>query len=165
MTTHRQEVDAILAGSAAEHRALLDAVSPALRSSLPVDATGITQALEHVAGAVGSSEGFRAEQARAHQSNAAVLHGRVFGREPLAPATVLAAFADGARVRARTLVELADAIGGESLAEAIAAALHAHPLPGADDGGDDAAITALRAAYAAQERAVATLADALDARA
>ena len=49
--THRREVEAILAGARAEHRALLAQVSPALAASLPVDATGITQAIDHLAGA------------------------------------------------------------------------------------------------------------------
>jgi hypothetical protein len=58
LPTHRQEVEAILAGAQAEHAATLEHVSPA------------------------------------------VLHGRVFGRAPLSPDTVLAAFVDGARVTA-----------------------------------------------------------------
>jgi hypothetical protein len=161
MTTYRQEVDAILAGSAAEHRSLLDAVSPALRRSLPVDATGITQALDHLAGAFGLVSEFHAAQALGHQSNAAVLHGRVFGRAPLSPETVLAAFADGARVRETLIVRLAETIGGAALAAEVAGVLGAHPLPAG--GEDDAAIAALRAAYAAQEGAVRALADRLDA--
>jgi hypothetical protein len=161
MSTHRDEVRAILEGSAAEHRALLDAVSPALRGSLPVDASGITQAIEHLAGAVDLSQEVRIAQARGHESNAAVLHGRVFGREPLSPETVLAAFADGARVRAELIVALARESGGAPFAEHVAHGLAEHPLP---EAGDEtaAATSALRAAYAAQERAVLALAEHLD---
>src|SRR5690242_20213579 len=46
--THRREVEAILAGARAERAALLDQLSPALQASLPVDATGITQAIDHL---------------------------------------------------------------------------------------------------------------------
>ena len=46
--THRRQVEAILAGARAERAALLDQLSPALQASLPVDATGITQALDYL---------------------------------------------------------------------------------------------------------------------
>jgi hypothetical protein len=163
--THVQEVEAILAGSAAERAALLDAVSPALRASLPVDATGITQAIEHLATAVQLGDQLRAEQAEGHRANPAVLHGRVFGRAPLSADTVLAAFVDGARVRAGVLAQLADAIGADDgdLGAEVRTELAGHPLP-ADDAVGDEATDALRDAYAAQERAVVTLAAALDAR-
>jgi hypothetical protein len=154
-------VEAILAGAAAERAALLAAVSPELRASLPVDATGITQAIEHLAGAVQLADELRAEQAEGHRANPAVLHGRVFGRAPLSPDTVLAAFADGARVRAGVLAHLAGAIGGPALVDELAVTLAAHPLPGPDDDGA-AATGALRDAYAAQERAVVLLAERLD---
>jgi hypothetical protein len=159
--THVEEIEAILAGAWAERRAVLDAVSPALRASLPVDATGIAQAIEHLAAAVELGDELRAEQAAGHRANPAVLHGRVFGRSPLSPDTVLAAFVDGARVRAGVLVRLADEIGGSDVAAAIRDELTAHPLPG-EDAREDAATTALRDAYAAQERAVVVLAAALD---
>jgi len=161
VTTYRDEVRAILSGSAAEHRVLLEAVSPALRASLPVDATGIAQAIEHLAGAFGLVDEVRLAQARGHESNAAVLHGRVFGREPLSPETVLAAFADGARVRAELIVRLAAEAGGAPLAAHIRSGLEEHPPPGLGDEGP-AATEALRAAYAAQERAVLALAEHLD---
>jgi hypothetical protein len=164
--THRRQVEAILAGAAAERSALLEAVSPALRASLPVDATGITQAIEHLAAAVELADELRAEQAAGHRANPAVLHGRVYGRAPLSPDTVLAAFVDGARVRATVLAHLAQAIGGDPLAEQLRAVLAAHPLPTEDDptrAADDTTL-ALQAAYAAQERAIVTLAAALDAR-
>jgi hypothetical protein len=159
--THRQEVEAILAGAAAERRALLEAVSPALRASLPVDATGITQAIEHLAAAVQLGDELRAEQAAGHRANPAVLHGQVFGRAPLSPDTVLAAFVDGARVRAGVLTHLAEAIGGAPLAAEVGAWLTADPLP---HGEDTDATAALQAAYAAQERAVVALAERLDER-
>jgi hypothetical protein len=162
--THVQEVEAILASTAAERRALLEAVSPALRASLPVDATGITQAIEHLGAAVELAEELRAEQAAGHRANPAVLHGRVFGRAPLSPDTVMAAFVDGARVRAAVLTQLAEAIGGDDLAAGIRTELAGHPLPTDEAGtGDDDAVAALQDAYAAQERAVLTLAAALDA--
>ncbi|HEY6760381.1 MAG TPA: hypothetical protein VI318_12860 [Baekduia sp.] len=161
--THVQEVEAILASTAAERRALLEAVSPALRASLPVDATGITQAIEHLGAAVELADELRDEQREGHRSNPAVLHGRVFGRAPLSPDTVLAAFVDGARVRAGVLQQLAEAIGGDALAAAVRGELSAHPPPSADALGDEET-AALQDAYAAQERVVLTLAGALDAR-
>jgi hypothetical protein len=163
-TTHRQEVEAILAGAHAEHRALLERVSPALRASLPVDATGITQAIEHLAAAIGRSDELAAEQARRHRANPAVLHGRVFGRAPLSPDTVVAAFAEGARVREGILLELAQEIGGGELVDAVRSMLGEHPLPeAAPDADAEADADAVRDAYAAQERAAVRIADALDA--
>jgi hypothetical protein len=153
-STQRQEVRAILAAARAERSALLEQVSEEMRASLPVDATGITQAIEHLAAVAGVSDEVRAEQVRGHQANPAVLHGRVFGRAPLTQDTVLAAFADGARVRAALLVRLAEAIGGDELRNEIAAHLEAHPAP--------AEVSALRDAYAAQEDAVIRLAAAMD---
>jgi hypothetical protein len=153
--THRQEVEAILAGARAEHRALLEAVSPALRASLPVDATGITQAIDHLAGAAGMSpEEAHGAQVQAHRTNSAVLHGRVFGRAPLAPETVLAAFADGARVRAGMLVRLAGDVGGAALEDEVR---------GLVSEGDAESPARLRELYAAQERAAVKIAAHLDA--
>jgi hypothetical protein len=160
--THRQEVEAILAGAGAEHRALLEQVSPALRASLPVDATGITQAIAHLAELAGLAGELQAQQARGHQANPAVLHGRVFGRAPLSADTVLAAFTDGARVRAGALQQLAEAAGGAPLAGEVRTLLAAHPPP-ADAAAPEAAAD-LRAAYAAQEQAAVTIAARLDAR-
>jgi hypothetical protein len=160
MTTFRGEVEAILAGSAAERAALLAAVSPELRASLPVDATGITQAIEHLARVVELGDELRAEQALGHRANPAVLHGRVFGRAPLSPDTVLAAFADGARVREGVLEHLATAIGGGELAVRVRAALAAHPPP--EVVARPEATAALKATYAAQERIVIDLARELD---
>jgi hypothetical protein len=148
--THRLQVEAILAGARAEHRALLEHLSPALRASLPVDATGITQAIDHLAEAAGRPpEQMHGEQVRAHRTNSAVLHGRVFGRAPLAPETVRAAFEDGARVRAGVLVELAGEVGGEALA------VEVRELVGSAAG--------LQELYAGQERAAIRIAAHIDA--
>ena len=147
--THRAQVEAILAGARAERTALLEQLSPALQASLPVDATGITQAIDHLGDAAGLD--LHAEQVRGHKTNAAVLHGRVFGRAPLSRDTVLAAFADGARVRAETLAHLAGEIGGTELQEQVGALLGQHP-PDTD----------LASAYGAQERATLLIAEHLD---
>jgi hypothetical protein len=48
---------------------------------LPVHATGITQALDYLGETAGLD--LHAEQVKGHKNNAAVLHGRVFGRAPL----------------------------------------------------------------------------------
>jgi hypothetical protein len=148
--SHRREVEAILAGARAEHRALLAAVSPALAASLPVDATGLTQAIDHLAEVGGlSPETVHGEQVQGHRTNAAVLHLRVFGREPLAPETVRGAFVDGARVRAQALTRLAESLGGAALAAEVSALVSAE----AD----------LPELYAAQERAAVRIAAYLDA--
>jgi hypothetical protein len=154
MDTHRRQVEAILAGARAEHRALLAQASPALRASLPVDAAGITQAIDHLAEAGGlSPEAVHGEQVRGHRTNAAVLHLRVFGREPLAPETVVGAFVDGARVRAAALTRLAHELGGPELEDEVRALV-------AVDGGSPRALPEL---YAAHERAAVRLAEHLDA--
>jgi hypothetical protein len=150
--THRREVEAILAGARAERAALLDALSPALRASLPVDATGITQAIDHLGEAAGLD--LHGEQVQGHLTNSAVLHGRVFGRAPLSRDTVLAAFVDGARVRAETLAHLAEAVGGDALHADIDALLRRRPPAAAEPE--------LRAAYAAQEDAALRIAAHLD---
>jgi hypothetical protein len=150
--THRREVEAILAGARAERAALLDQLSPALRASLPVDATGITQAIDHLGDAAGLD--LHGEQVQGHKTNSAVLHGRVFGRAPLSRDTVLAAFVDGALVRAETLAHLAEAVGGAGLEAAIRILLEAHP-PAATEPD-------LRAAYGAQEDAALRIAAHLD---
>jgi hypothetical protein len=148
--SHRREVEAILAGARAEHRALLAQVSPALAASLPVDATGLTQAIDHLAEVGGlSPEAVHGEQVRGHRTNAAVLHLRVFGREPLAPETVRGAYMDGARVRAQTLARLAQSFGGAALEAEVRALVDAE----AD----------LPELYAAQERAAVRIAAYLDA--
>ena len=145
-----------------EHAVLLEQLSPELRASLPVDAAGITEAIDRLGDAVGLSGRLRAEQARSHRANPAVLHGRVFGRTALTGATVLAAFVEAARVREGALAQLARAAGGTSLEDAVRDLLAAHPL--AIAAGDDAAEAKLRDAYAAQEEAALSIAAHLDAR-
>jgi hypothetical protein len=159
--THQAYVEALLAEAAAEHAALLHGLTPELRASLPVDAQGVTRAIDHLARAAGLSEGERRDLLRPHAVNPAVMHARVFGRAPLTRATVIGSFVDGARVRADALVGLADAVGGGTLGAEIRALLAEHPPPVAADGDD--VLPALRATYAAQERAAVVIAAGLDA--
>src|SRR6478735_7822775 len=109
--TRRQQVEAILAGARAERAALLDQLPPHFQRWLPVDATGISQAIDYLGEAAGLD--LHAEQVQAAKTNAAVLHGRVFGREQLSLETIHAAFVDGARARAATLAHLADVVGAQ----------------------------------------------------
>jgi hypothetical protein len=135
-------------------------LSPELQASLPVDAQGLTRAIDHLAVAAGFSEAERRALIRPHAVNPAVLHARVFGREPLAPETVVGSFVEGARVRADALAALADAVGGEPLGRQVRSLLVAYPPPlGA--GGHEV-VVALRATYAAQERAALMIAASLD---
>jgi len=167
-----EQLEEVLAAARAAHAETLANVPAGLRASLPVDATGVTQAIEILATAVGIAAEVRAERDRLNRANPAVLHGRVFGRTPLGPETVVAAFADGARVRATLLARVAEAIDGDDLREAVEALLADHPLPHADGGAEPdtspparaARVAALRAAYDAQERAVLLCAGRLDAR-
>lgn len=160
--THRARIEEMLAAAAARHAALLPQLPPHVRASLPVDAQGITEAIDHLAEAAGLSAAERRTLIRPHAVNPAVMHARVFGGAPLAEATVVASFVEGARVRADALGRLADAIGGAPLGAEVRALLVAHPLPLADEG--QAAVPALRAAYDAQERAVIMIAARLDDR-
>jgi hypothetical protein len=158
--THRGRVEALLIDAAAEHASLMSRLSPELRASLPVDAQGVTRAIDHLAAAAGLSDNERRELVRPHALNPAVLHARVFGRDPLTPETVIGSFVEGARVRADALAALADEVGGEPLGREIRRLLVAHPPPiGA--GGDDVVAT-LRATYAAHERAAVMIAASLD---
>ncbi len=158
--THRARVEALLADAAAQHAAVLDSVPPDLAASLPVDAQGLTRAIDHLATAAGLTEGERRGLLRAHAVNPAVMHARVFGRAPLARETVIASFVDGARVRADALVGLADAVGGERLGADVRALLAADPPPVTADGPE--VVPALRATYGAQERAAVAIAARLD---
>jgi hypothetical protein len=158
--THRARVEALLAEAAAEHASLLSRLPPELRASLPVDAQGLTQAIDHVATAAGLSDSERRALIRPHAVNPAVLHARVFGFAPLARATVIASFVEGARVRADALAALADAVGGEPLGREVRSLLVAHPPPVGADGHD--VVDALRATYSAQERAAVMIAASLD---
>jgi hypothetical protein len=158
--THRERVEELLTEAAAEHERLVARLPPDLGASLPVDAQGVTQAIDHLAIAAGLSDGERRELIRPHAVNPAVLHARVFGPAPLSRSTVIGSFVDGARVRADALALLADTVGGESLGQQVRGLLLAHPLPSEVDG--DEAGAALRAAYEAQERAAIVIAAGLD---
>jgi hypothetical protein len=159
-TTHRARVEAMLVAAADRHAALLPQLPPDVRASLPVDAQGITEAIDFVAEAVGLSADERRTLIRPHAVNPAVMHARVFGGAPLAEETVMGSFVEGARVRADALATLADVVGGPALSAEVRGLLVEHPLPLADDGL--AGVPALRAAYAAQERAVVAVAARLD---
>ena len=159
--THRAHVEELLTQAAAEHTALLPTLTPELRASLPVDAQGLTRAIDHLASAAGLTADERRALIRPHAVNPAVMHARVFGPgRRLSPETAMASFVDGARVRADALVGLADAVGGEPLGAEVRALLAAHPPP--LPAGDAEAVEALRAAYAAQERAALAIASRLD---
>jgi hypothetical protein len=159
---HRRQVLALLGDAAAEHDRLRSAVPAEIRESLPVDAQGVTRAIDHIATAAGFSEADRRALIRPHGSNPAVLHARVFGAAPLARETVIGSFVDGARVRADALGELADRIGGAELGARVRALLVESPPPVQAQGTE--VVLALRATYAAQERAVVLIASCLDAQ-
>lgn len=150
----------MLAAAAAAHAALLPSLPAEVRRSVPVDAQGITEAIDHLAGAAGLTAAERRSLLRPHAVNPAVMHARVFGGAPLAEETVMGSFVEGARVRADAIVRLAEAAGGSSLSAEVQALLVEDPLPLADDGL--AGVPALRAAYDAQERAVVIIATRLD---
>jgi hypothetical protein len=158
--SHRSRVEGLLSDAAAEHASLISRLPPDLQASLPVDAQGVTQAIDYLAAAAGLSYDERRALIRPHAVNPAVLHARVFGRAPLARETVIASFVEGARVRADALGALADAIGGEPLGREIRTLLVADPPPVRADADDS--VAALRATYAAQERAVIVIAASLD---
>jgi hypothetical protein len=159
-TTHRARVEAMLSAAAARHADLVASLPAGIAVSLPVDAQGVTEAIDHLAEAAGLSAAERRRLLRPHAVNPAVMHARVYGAAPLGEATVVGSFVEGARVRADALAGLADAIGGAALGAEVRALLVEHPLPLADDGL--AAAPALRAAYAAQERAAVIIAERLD---
>jgi hypothetical protein len=159
-TTHREYVEALLADAAAEHAGLRARLPDELAASLPVDAQGVTRAIDHLAEAAGLSESERRALIRPHAVNPAVLHARVFGRAPLTRETVVGSFVEGARVRADALVALADQIGGESLGLEVRKLLVADPPPTQADGDD--VIPALEATYAAHEHAAVLIAASLD---
>jgi hypothetical protein len=158
--THRRHVETLLSEAATEHASLMAHLPAELRASIPVDAQGVTQAIDHLALAAGLSESERKALIRPHAVNPAVLHARVFGRAPLSPETVVASFVEGARVRADALSALADSVGGESLGREVRELLVAHPPPVRADGPD--VVEALRATYAAHERAAILIATRLD---
>jgi hypothetical protein len=159
--THRGHVDELLRAAAAEHAALVPRLPLELQESLPVDAQGLTRAIDYLAAATGLSEHERRALIRPHATNPAVLHARIFGAARLARETVISSFVEGARVRADALGTLADAVGGASLGQEVRALLVAHPPPLAGDS--DEVVGALRATYGAQERAALLIAAGLDA--
>ncbi len=165
------------------HLGLLAVVPAEVAASLPVDAQGITAAIDHVAVTLGLTPEERRQLIRSHAVNPAVLHARVFGATPLARETVIGAFVDGARVRAEAIVRLAVATDDQDLVQAVQRLLVEHPLPVAQSGSeqehdhdvvhgvaeeeclDDTAedqVDALRDAYSAQEQAVLLIAESLD---
>ena len=150
----------MLAAAAARHTELLPRLPPALQASLPVDAQGIAEAIDYVAESAGLSAAQRRTLIQPHAVNPAVMHARVFGGAPLAEETVMGSFVEGARVRADTLATLAYLIGGEALSAEVRGLLVEHPLPLPDDGF--AGVSALRAAYEVQERAIMLIATRLD---
>jgi len=159
-TTHRQRVQALLDQAAADHESLVARLPANLQTSLPVDAQGVTRAIELLAVAAGLDADERRALQRSHAVNPAVLHARVYGQAPLTRETVIGSFVEGARVRADALAALADEIGGAPLGRRVRALLIAHPPPVRADGAD--VVPALRATYAAHERAALLLADGLD---
>jgi hypothetical protein len=158
--THRERVIALITQAAVEHSDLVRGLPADLQASLPVDAQGLTRAIDHLAHAAGLTEPERLDLIRGHAGNPAVLHARVFGRAPLARETVIGSFVDGARVRADALSELADLVGGERLGARVRGLLVENPPPVHAHRGD--AVPELRATYAAQERAAVMIAARLD---
>jgi len=158
--THRDHVEELLAVASADHARLIAQLPDELRASLPVDAQGVTRAIEHLAIAAGLSDEERRALIRPHAVNPAVLHARVFGPTPLTRETVIASFVEGARVRAAALTELADTVGGESLIREVRTILAADLPPVHADAPD--VLGALRATYAAHERAAVLIAAGLD---
>jgi len=159
--THRGRVEALLAQAAAEHASLVARLPADLQTSLPVDAQGVTRAIDHIAQAAGLSAGERRALIRPHAINPAVLHARVFGQAPLTRETVIGSFVEGARVRADALATLADMVGGEPLGAEVRQLLVEHPPPLSGAAGSQA-VPALRATYAAQEQAAVLIAASLD---
>jgi hypothetical protein len=160
---YRAKLARLIADAHAAHAELLERVPAGVRASLPVDATGVTQAIDVLAAALGIGAEIAARRDRLNRANPAVLHGRVFGRtEQLSPQTVVAAFADGARVRRALIDQIAEAIGDADLRARIENLLDGHPPPGSATGAADE-IERLRDAYAAQEGAVLLCAEGLDA--
>lgn len=158
--SHRDRIEALLAEAAAEHADLVSRLPADIRASLPVDAQGVTRAIDHIATAAGLSESERRGLIRPHAVNPAVLHARVFGAAPLTRETVIGSFVEGARVRADALAALADTVGGESLGGEVRALLVDHPPPVDAEAPD--VIATLRATYDAQERAALLIAARLD---
>jgi hypothetical protein len=160
--SHRRRVQALLQEAAAEHVRLVSELPPEVGEALPVDAQGLTRAIDDLAIAAGFSDDERHALISQHAVNPAVLHARVFGLTPITRQTVVGAFVEGARVRAEALATLADAVGGESLGQEIRTLLTTYPPPVSADG--PTVVPALRATYAAHERAAVMIATSLDER-
>lgn len=158
--THRARVEWLLTNAAAEHASMVAQLPADLQASLPVDAQGVTRAIDHLASVAGLSVDERRDLIRPHAVNPAVMHARVYGGAPLTTETVIGAFVDGARVRADALAALADVVGGEPLGTRIRVLLVANPPPVRASGPD--VILELRATYDAQERAAMVIAAELD---
>jgi hypothetical protein len=158
--SHRDRVEALLAEAAADHTDLMARLPADLRDSLPVDAQGVTQAIDHLASAAGLSPAQRRALIRPHAVNPAVLHARVFGGAALTRETVIGSFVEGARVRADALAALADTVGGDALGQEVRSLLLEYPPPVQADGAD--VVPALRATYAAHEQAALLIAARLD---
>jgi hypothetical protein len=158
--SHRDHVEQLLSAAAADHARLISQLPDELRASLPVDAQGVTRAIEHLATAAGLSDDERRALIRPHAVNPAVLHARVFGPAPLTRETVIASFVEGASVRAAALTALAEAVGGEPLVLEVRTVLAAHPPPVRADASD--VLPDLRATYDAHERASVMIAAGLD---
>jgi hypothetical protein len=158
--THRGHVEELLREAAAAHASLVSQLPAELQRSLPVDAQGVTEAIDYLAGVAGLSAGERRALIQPHAVNPAVMHARVYGRAPLSRETVIGSFVEGARVRAEALAALADAAGGEDLVREVRANLVEHPPPVRAEG--DEVVAELRETYAAQERAAVLVAARLD---
>jgi hypothetical protein len=159
--SHRAQVQTLLSEAAEAHAQLLSRLPPDLQASLPVDGQGVAEAIDYLADAAGLSASERRALVRPHAVNPAVLHARVFGPTPLARETVIGSFVEGARVRADALAAVADAIGGEPLGSEVRKLLVAHPPPVEAEGPE--VERALRATYAAHDRAALLIAARLDA--
>lgn len=158
---HSRRVNELLEAAAADHARLIERLPPDVAEAIPVDAQGVAAAIDYLAEVAGFSAEERRALIRPHGVNPAVLHARVFGAVPLGRGTVIGAFVEGARVRADALGALADAAGGSELGQSVRRLLTADPLPGEAEAGE--AVEALRAAYAAHERAAMLIAQHLDA--
>src|ERR1700683_3880101 len=111
-STHREQVKALLGQAAADHQTLVAQLPANLQASLPVDAQGVTRAIDLLAVAAGLDADARRALQRPHAVNPAVLHARVYGRAPLTRETVIGSFVEGARVRADALAARGGRDGG-----------------------------------------------------
>ncbi|MBB4665223.1 hypothetical protein [Conexibacter arvalis] len=159
---YRARIEQLAADHRAQRERWLPQLPPELQALLPLDATPLAEGLELLADGAGIGAEVAAAQREQSRANAAVLHGRVFGRAATVPlATAHAAFADGARVRERLIGRVAEAIDGAGLRREAEALLAAAPVPppeafadAAAAGDDGALLGALEAAFAAQEHAL-----------